>query len=293
MTIRTDIVGAEVGPIIQEIEARWLMAYAAGVGDENPVFLDTARRGGIVAHPLFPICYEWPLALVLREKTLDRHVAARAVHATHDLTIHRLPVPGGRLSTTARVVAVEQQKPGAYVVTRFETVDSDAKPVSTTDAGGLYLGVNTEGPDRWLIDRPGPPRPADSAVRWESPLTVAAGAAHVYTECSRIWNPIHTDRAAARGLGLPDIILHGSATLAMAVSLLVAREADGDPGRVRRLRCRFGAMVLMPATLTLQALGRAAGPEGEATRFRVLTERGEAAITEGVLILRGTETRLR
>ena len=38
----------------------------------------------------------------------------------------------------------------------------------------------------------------------ERRVAVAAGAAHIYTECSRIWNPIHTDpRTAARAQGRP------------------------------------------------------------------------------------------
>jgi acyl dehydratase len=45
-----------------------------------------------------------------------------------------------------------------------------------------------------------------------------AEAALVYTECSRIWNPIHTNPAVATRAGLPRPILHGTATLAMAVS---------------------------------------------------------------------------
>ena len=52
-------------------------------------------------------------------------------------------------------------------------------------------------------------------------MPVSATAAHVYTEGARIWNPIHTDAAVAARAGLPGIILHGTATLALAVSISV------------------------------------------------------------------------
>src|SRR6266581_3658401 len=41
-------------------------------------------------------------------------------------------------------------------------------------------------------------RRTDGEVQWSETVAVAANAAHVYTECARIWNPIHTDDAVAR-----------------------------------------------------------------------------------------------
>ena len=49
------IVGATVGPLDQGIDARWLMAYAAALGEMAAEYLDTTRPAGIVAHPLFPV----------------------------------------------------------------------------------------------------------------------------------------------------------------------------------------------------------------------------------------------
>ena len=37
----------------------------------------------------------------------------------------------------------------------------------------------------------------DGKARAEVPLAISTGAAHVYTECARIWNPVHTDSAVA------------------------------------------------------------------------------------------------
>jgi len=275
MTISADIVGVEAGPMLQEVDGRWLMAYAAGIG---------WLKDGVMAHPVFPVCYEWPLAVAIRDRTIPSEVRVRAVHATHDLVIHRLPVSGDRLSTTARVVAVERRKPGAYVVTRFETRDSSGAPVTTTEAGALYLGVETAGSSRYPVEPWPGVQPLNAAALWKVEVPVPRGTAHVYTECARIWNPIHTDRAVARAAGFPDIILHGTATLAMAVSAVVESEAGGDPTHVKRIRCRFGAMVLMPSTLTVEGV-RTTSPEGDAVTFRVLTDYGAPAIRDGVLVL--------
>src|SRR5262249_46266642 len=106
-----------------------------------------------------------------------------------------------------------------------------------------------------------------------------AGAAHVYTECARIWNPIHTDRAVALAAGLPDIILHGTATLAFAVSAVLRDRLGGEPMRVRRIAARFGAMVAMPSELALSIESEGNGAIG----FSVRTPEGAAAIRDGMI----------
>jgi acyl dehydratase len=90
-------------------------------------------------------------------------------------------------------------------------------------------------------------------------VDVSAQAAHVYTECARIWNPIHTDVAVARAAGLPAIILHGTATLALSVSKVVAHDLGGEPGRVRAVTARFAGMVLMPSTFVVRGRATRAG----------------------------------
>lgn len=251
MKLSARIVGTTVGPLAQAIDARWLMAYAAALGETDGRFFDT--RGALVAHPLFAVCYEWPAAVAARERAIPATVYARVVHATHDLKIHRAPRAGETLQTTARTVSAAQRAPGVFVVTRMETRDAAGDLVSVTDYGSLYRGVALEGGDR--IDGPGPDEaPAPNAsLPNVGEVTVAANLAHVYTECARIWNPIHTDLATARAAGLPGRILHGTATLALSVSKVLAAFAD-DPARVRRVRCRFSGMVPMPAVLDVRAV---------------------------------------
>ena len=89
LAISRDIVGASTGPLTHEIDARWLMAYAAGLGETDARYYDTLASDGPVAHPLFPVCYEWPALLALRAVTTSDEMATRSVHATHELVIHR------------------------------------------------------------------------------------------------------------------------------------------------------------------------------------------------------------
>jgi acyl dehydratase len=277
------LAGVPVGGVETEIDARWPMAYAAGLGDTDPAYLDTLRPGGIVAHPLFPVCYEWPLAVESRARQLGEEIALRGVHATHDLVLHRRVRPGDRLRTTAAVVAVAPRRAGAYVLTRYATVDADGAPVSVTDYGSVYLGVACD-PEGNLPATPnasgGEPEGADT---WTAEVPIPATLAHVYTECARIWNPIHTDPAVARRAGLSAILLHGTATLALAVSAALARESRGAETPVARVACRFTGMVSLPSCLTVTGRSARAGDGTAIVTFRATTPDGRAALSDGWL----------
>jgi len=258
LRISSDIVGREVGADEQIVDERWLMAYNAALG-----------KVALEPHPLFPVCYEWPATRLLRERAGLVPLDARLVHAQHDLVLHRKPQPG-RVRVAGKVVAVTQKKPGVLVVFRFTAQDEQGL-VSTTDFSALYRDVKLDGADRSVAAVDDPPR-YDGTLEKIGELAVAATAAHVYTECARIWNPIHTDRAYARAAGLPDIILHGTATLALSVSKIL----DVLKPEVHRVRCRFAGMVLMPSTLTVHA-----SRQSDAIAFATRNERGETVIDRG------------
>jgi acyl dehydratase len=285
--IPASVVGTKAGPREQPVDARWLMAYAAALGEEAPEYFDTTRPQGLLAHPLFPVCYEWPLALDLRATTLSDEIAVRGVHATHRVVLHRPPRAGDRLSTTATVAALERRAPGAYMVLRMETVDSAGHPVSTTDYGSLYLGVDCDAPSSLSPQGRGqgegwsnPWSPA-----WSTDVAIPATLAHTYTECARIWNPIHTDRAVALDAGLPDIILHGTATLALAISQTLRHDPRGAGTPVRSIACRFGAMVRLPSRVTVRGRKPVSSADGPLVRFEALAQDGRPAVRDGRIIL--------
>ena len=274
MKLSSAIVGTEAGPIEQVIDARWLMAYSAALGETDPRYFDTTVPAGVLAHPLFSVCYEWPLALALRERAGLMVVFGRVVHADHDLVVVRPPRAGDVLQVRARIVAVRNRKPGAYVLTRIEASDAAGAPVTRSDYGSLYRGVALEGADAGAVEEL-----AAVAGEFEpvGEVAVPANAAHVYTECARIWNPIHTDLAQARAAGLPGIILHGTATLAFSLSRVLAALGI-EPARVRRVRCRFSGMVPMPATLSVRV-----ARDKDALRFEAWCG-GQAVLSSGLLL---------
>ena len=278
MPLSSRVVGSTTSPVAHEVDARWLMAYAAGIGETCDACFDTTQP--LVMHPVFPVCLEWDPILALRFGPAGMGMSAaeqaRAVHADHDLHLLAPLAPASRLLTTATAIAVERRKPGAYLLKRLDSVDAHGRLVFRTYQGTLYRGVDVEGPDSQLeAPPPWPPSNPPGAAATVEEIPIAREAAHTYTECARIWNPIHTDRAHALAAGLSEIILHGTATLAVAVSRLVARHVGGDPRRVRRLGGRFSGMVPMPTVLGLHSTRLAPGH----LAFRVTTPDGRDAIS--------------
>lgn len=291
MPVTSELVGTTLGPSTHHVDERWTMAYAAALEETADHYFDTTRPAGIVAHPLFAVCVEWPVIVSGRDAAERLGVlpeeTRRAVHATHDLTVHRLIRPGDTLSTTATHTGVEQRSPGAFVTTRLETRDAQSELVAVTEQGALYLGVPTTGEER-PAPAAEPPEllDAEGATWSQIQVRIPHGAAHTYTECARIWNPIHTDEAVARAAGLPGIILHGTATMALAVSRIVDACADGDPSRVRRIVGRFGAQVPMPSTITVRLSATERSSDGTmAVPYDVSNQEGGRAIDRGIVVL--------
>jgi len=109
------------------------MAYAAALGETHARYYDTTAPEGVLAHPLFPVCYEWPLAQPLRNLPALRPLFPRLLHAQHDLRIARPPRAGETLRVSARIAGVSQRRPGAFVVFRFEARDAAGELVTVTN----------------------------------------------------------------------------------------------------------------------------------------------------------------
>jgi acyl dehydratase len=287
MPLELAIVGKVAGERTLTVTTRDCLAYAAGTDDLNERYLDDARPGGIVAPPLFGVALDWALRPALASiMNMTPEEARQGVHATQDMQFHRPIRPGDTLTVRGMVVQAEARSTGAYLITRYQTVDSAGAPVLTVYYGSLFRGVSVAGTPRTDdAPLPLPAPPPTAAPSWAAPITVSRTAPHVYTECADIYNPIHTERAVALAAGLPDIIIHGTLTLAYAARELLNREAGGAPERLRRIACRFTGMVLPGSIISVLLDAAGETDEGRYLFFSVLAESGAPAIKGGVALI--------
>ncbi|MBQ61063.1 MAG: hypothetical protein CMQ19_03205 [Gammaproteobacteria bacterium] len=281
MPLSTQTVGQQTAKFNHEIDARWTMAYAAGLGDTDECYMNTQVHADVLAHPVFPVCVEWPVILDARNLNTDvvmtNEESARSVHASHDLHILRPIRAGDTLTTQATVIGVEKIRPGAAQHIRLDTINQNDDLVTRTYQLSISRGVDLVGERRFIEEPPSWPDFPDAGTVKKIDIPVIAGSANIYTETAKIFNPIHSDKATAIAAELPDIILHGTATLALAISQIVNHYTPGYPEKISRLGGRFSAMVLMPSTLTLEI--HAETETG--ISYSLFTESGETAISNG------------
>ena len=292
MPLNASAVGTELRPLTAHVDSRWLMAYAAGLGHRDPAYFDTTRAAGPVNHPLFPIAVEWGLIIDPGsglQGALGISPAERllAVHARHDLHLHRPIRPGTDVTVCAQVVGIEHTPPGGLLTMRLRGADGDG-PLWTTWMGSLYRGLTVAGADQLAETFPAPPRApvtGDADVSPGTAIPVELWAPHVYSECSRIWNPIHTDLAVARAAGLPGVILHGSANLAHGVDAVLTALGVG-PERVARVGGSFRATVAVPSSIRPALTSVAQATDGTITaHFTVLNAAGRPAVHDGFVVI--------
>jgi len=270
-----------------EITVRMAQAYAAGVGDWNPRYFNDDSPDGVLAPPCLVYRLQWN-ARDMPGAPFGTAPPTQYVHASTDLRFERPLCAGDVVTVQGKRVALMQRPPGVYVVTRFEMRDNAGALIATVDDGAIARGARTDGPDVFLVDTPPLPRPTGREIGgWSATVRIAREAPHVYTECADIWNPIHTERRVALDAGLPDIILQGSATMAIAARELVNRVASGDPSRLARLAGQFRAMIIPGQEIRVVCSGISGDEQGERVAFfEVLNAKGEPAVKNGIAAFR-------
>ena len=156
---------------------------------------------------------------------------------------------------------------------------ADGEPVVESHQGVLYRGSTLAGePVGSAAPRPPGPVPAEP-LREVAGFRVEPADAVVYSECSTIWNPIHTDPRAARVAGLSQPVLHGTATLAR-IDLRPGRlppRRRPDPARPPELR--FTA----PIAAGDEAAVAATELHDGALAFRTSKDGGVAVLDHGIV----------
>jgi acyl dehydratase len=269
------------------LKTRAMLAYAAGIGDVSSKVFDDLDPD-FMASPALCVALEWPLIsdpTVVAQLVVDPGERLRAVHHSQDSHFHRPMRVGDRLSTSAVVTGVWRGTAGVRVLSTLRTTDATGVDVVTSYTTAVYRGVEAEGEDRPAKGVPDVPglQGTEGSVQTVA-MAIDAALAHRYTECSGIWNPIHTERRVAKAAGLPDLVLHGTATWALAGTELVKCLADGNPARLKRLHGRFGALVFPGSTLSLKFRTRRCGDQTEVL-FDVVTSDGQMAIADGFAMI--------
>jgi len=131
-------VGNCLPPTIVHIDTRWIVSFAVGVHDYNPLYVDTTQAqamqrrtndfhlrgmqgGGVIAHPLFVWAVEWPTMWLQAAElfgkngvplTLPMNERGTSVHYAQDIVYHRPIQSNDVLTCNCQVVEMVEKRNG-------------------------------------------------------------------------------------------------------------------------------------------------------------------------------------
>jgi len=100
-----------------------------------------------------------------------------------------------------------------------------------------------------------------------------------YAEASGDWNPLHLDDDFAQMAGYKGKITHGLYQMAFCATLFT--DWVGDPGRLKRLECRFSGPLYPGETITIKAMVNKREEDVLSFDYEAENQDGVKTITKG------------
>ena len=283
-----DTIGRDAGRVKTTATTRRLLAFAAVIDPDDGDALDDLVPAGPTAIPSFCAAIEWSLLSAADGSGAIAAIGgelSRYVHVAQDSLFHAPIRANAELEVSGRIVGLSSVRAGVLLTLRIETRDAAlGSTLVTSWCTVLCRGATAEGSDRLVDAAPALAVPG-AVARSRVEIAVARGLPHLYAECSGIVNPIHTERRAATAAGLPDILLQGTATWAIAGREIERRLGKPVGRRLCRLAGEFRAPVIPGSIVTLSH--DAAQESATVVGFEVRTASGAVAIANGRAALTG------
>lgn len=248
-------------------DERWFDVTAASVA----VYADAV--GG--PSPVYAVVPTMDLVFTVAGAAAPADLRRRVVHGQQDLFFHH-PLPiGDKVAVRAAVSGLHGKRSGTVATIHVQTRNTADVLLNEQYVTEFYRGVPTD----LQVGIPSPTLPADppdgAPVRTvASPLP--ANLPSRYAAASGDHNPIHLDDDFARVSGLPGVIVHGLASLAIAGHAVLP--AGADPSR---LSCRFTRPITPGDTLITRVW-----PHERGYRFDSQDQGGSTVLGAGLVLLR-------
>ncbi len=291
MKISSQFINTPLKEYKVQVDWRSIMNYAAAINDDNPKYFNDESEDGIVAHPMFPVAVTWPIMENLSEyinsENFPLRVFATIVHYYEHLKIYRLIRPNDELKIHGTIIAILPHRAGTHVTLRLDALDKNNDLVFTEYIGGMLRGVKCVGDSKGEESLPIRPNlKNDDEPVWKKNVYIDKLRSFVYDGCTDIVFPIHTSKKFAHFVGLPDIILQGTATLAFAVKEIINIESERDPNKVQEIACNFSGMVYLDSNISIQMIKKKETGNRKEIFFEVFNHENQKAIRNGYILLK-------
>lgn len=266
--------------------------YAAVIGDMNPLYVDDERDGGVIAPPMFAVTCGWYVRRDYNKysiKPLPDEILNNDVHYTLHVEYFKPIQPGinedgVELSISPMIHALIPQRAGTNMVYRYEVRDEAGDLCHIEYNGCMLRGVSC--PDGGKGELPATPAPSSTDnVIWSKKIHFSREMLYIYDMANSGGFAIHTSPRFAHSVGLPDPLVQGVQTIAVAVRELTYMFADGDGRRVKILAAKLKGMVFAENDVTIQLLEKDVHPEYTDLFYQVVNQEGKVVVGNGYLRL--------
>ena len=273
MGLNQDLLGKQYAPQEYVVTAEAIAAYARAYNEDNASFFGSDTPRGVIAPPLFGVVASW-LSLMMAVTDAELNVdVLRLVHSQQDMRFLRPIIPGDTISSTAKIVAIEEQPRGESLAIDLQCFNQTDEIVQQITFTAFIRGQG--GRARFISTTDGTPV---SEPLHRVSQTIDADQTFRYAEASGDRNPIHVDENVAKLAGLPGIIVHGLCTLAFASKAIIDSVCDKNPSRLKRLSAGLARPVL-PGQTIITAIWP--GTNSGGYRYETVNPAGRAVIKPG------------
>jgi len=290
ISISSKFVGTSLKPYTKVIDWRDTMNFAAAVKDNNPQYFNDEAPEGIIAPPMFSISVTWPILLNLQDYLNDPsfpfEIASTQVHFSEHLQFFQTIKPADKLTVKGVIAAIEPRSAGTHVVIKFEAFNQNEQLVFIEHIGGMMRGVKCLDGARGIESLPHfNSIESEKASLWEEKIYISPLQPYIYDGCAKVFFPIHTSVKFAHQVGLPNIILHGTATQSFVARELVNRHAKGDASKLKCINTLFTGMVLPDSHITIQLLEQKQEHNTTELFFKVINDNHQVVLDKGYAVI--------
>lgn len=234
-------------------------------------------------HPLYFSKISWQIISNLNnylDYKLDQKILNRMIHTSESIIlIKKLHIPAKILVRT-NIIKLTSHKKGTKINIQFNFFHN-SNLVATENSEALFLHVRYDG-KKDDSQKTHKFNTNNSQILWKKEIDIKQNQPYKYAEKANIDAPVHTNIKYAKSMGLPGVILQGTCTLAMAISMICKIELSDNFSLIHSLSAKFTGIVVPPNKIFIRLLKK----DKKSLYFDVVNKKGEIIIKGGNIQLR-------
>lgn len=276
LKISSDIFHTEIKDSYYSVNEEDVHNFYEAVRNTSDDFKGFNKNDSI--HSLFFTKISWKIIENLNdylEIPIDPKILKTIVHQSEYFRYFNAFKIPGKIKVKSKIWQIQSHRKGTNILINFDYY-SDDQLIASEYSGGLLFGVKYIGENQNFEEIPNINNNSDK-ILWQKQAKIDSDLSYLYAEKAEIDAPIHTDPTFAKSLGLPDIILQGTCTLAKSINLIVSENSFFKQDEIESISGRFSGILVPPDNITVRVFT----DNKQMIIFDVINDSGEVVIKGG------------